>query len=124
MNLDCLRALCLSLPHSTENVQWGDKLSFKVGGKIFAIVTLESVPMRLIFKCDPESFAELTEREGIRPAPYLGRYRWVMLESMDVVGDAELDRLIRVSYAMVVRTQPPASAGKRRRGKTRDSGQW
>jgi predicted DNA-binding protein (MmcQ/YjbR family) len=116
MNLDSLRALCLSFPRASENVQWEDKLSFKVDGKIFAMLGLESVPMRLVFKCDPETFAELTERQGIVPAPYVGRYRWVMLESMDAVPDAELDRLIRVSYAMVARKQKPARAQKRRPG--------
>jgi len=115
MNLDSLRALCLSLPHTTENVQWEDELCFKVGGKIFAMAGLEGVSHRLVFKCDPETFAELTEREGVSPAPYVGRYQWVMLENMDVVPPAELERLIRSSYAMVVRKQRPGP-GKRRPG--------
>lgn len=101
MNVDSIRTLCLSLPHATENVQWEDELCFKVGGKIFAMIALASVPQKLIFKCNPETFAELTERSGIVPAPYVGRYKWVMLESMDALSDRELDRLIRESYAMV-----------------------
>ncbi|HJU11069.1 MAG TPA: MmcQ/YjbR family DNA-binding protein [Candidatus Binataceae bacterium] len=91
MNLDSIRALCLSLPDATENLQWEDELCFKVGGKIFAMVSLSSVPQRLIFKCDPETFVELTEREGISPAPYVGRYKWVMLESLDVLPGFELE---------------------------------
>jgi len=101
MNFDSLRALCLSLPHATENLQWEDELCFKVGGKIFAMVSLSSVPQRLIFKCDPEDFVELIENEGVVPAPYVGRYKWVMLESLDVLRGAEIDRYIRKSYAMV-----------------------
>jgi hypothetical protein len=31
MNLDSIRRFCMSLPHATENVQWGDDLVFKVG---------------------------------------------------------------------------------------------
>jgi predicted DNA-binding protein (MmcQ/YjbR family) len=107
MNIDTIRALCLSLPHATENVQWEDELCFKVGRKIFAMVGLASVPQRLVFKCDPETFAELTEREGIVPAPYVGRYKWVMLESLDVLSDSELDHLIRQSYAMVAAKANP-----------------
>jgi predicted DNA-binding protein (MmcQ/YjbR family) len=119
MNLESLRALCLTLLYATENVQWEDELCFKVGGKIFAMAGLKSAPQRLVFKCDPETFAELTERQGIQPAPYVGRYQWVMLENMDVLPDAELDHLIRSSYRMVARKRKPASAGKRKLGRKR-----
>jgi predicted DNA-binding protein (MmcQ/YjbR family) len=111
MNLDRLRHLCLSFPHATENLQWGEELCFKVSGKIFAMVSLAGVPQRLTFKCDPESFAELTEREGIVPAPYVGRYKWVMLEELDATPAAELEDLLRESYGMV------ASKAKAPRGK-------
>lgn len=114
MNTDSVRSLCLSLPHATENVQWEDELCFKVGGKIFAMVGLASVPQRLVFKCHPETFVELTEREGIVPAPYVGRYKWVMLESMDVLSDSELDHFIRESYAMVVAKAKPARVPTRK----------
>lgn len=107
MTLDSIRTLCLSFPRTTENVQWEDELCFKVGGKIFAMVGLASVPQRLVFKCDPETFAELTEREGIVPAPYVGRYKWVMLESMNVLPDSELSHFIRESYAMVATKAKP-----------------
>ncbi|HKW18370.1 MAG TPA: MmcQ/YjbR family DNA-binding protein [Terriglobales bacterium] len=107
MNLDLVRALCLSFPRTTENVQWEDELCFKVGGKIFAMVGLASVPQRLVFKCDPENFADLAEREGILPAPYVGRYKWVMLESMNVLPDSELVHLIRESYTMVATKAKP-----------------
>ena len=33
--------------------------------------------LRLSFKCTPEMFAELIEREDIHPSPYVGRYKWV-----------------------------------------------
>ncbi len=102
MKVDALRKFCLSFPNATETLQWGDDLCFKIGGKIFAIVGLEGVPQKVCFKCDPETFAELTEREGIVPAPYVGRYKWVLLERLDVVPDAELRDLIDQSYSMVI----------------------
>jgi predicted DNA-binding protein (MmcQ/YjbR family) len=101
MDLDSIRSFCLSLPHARENVQWGDELCFKVCGRIFAMVSLASVPQRLIFKCDPETFAQLTELADIVPAPYLGRYGWVMLQRTDVLSDSEIENLLRQSYAMV-----------------------
>ncbi len=101
MHLDSIRKLCLSFPHATENLQWEDELCFKIGGKIFAMIGLSSVPQPLVFKCNPESFAELTEREGVEPAPYVGRYKWVMLRGFDVLPAYELENLIRESYEMV-----------------------
>ena len=108
MNFDALRVLCLSLPDAIENLQWEDELCFKVRGKIFAMVSLSSVPQRLIFKCDPEEFAELMENEGVVPAPYVGRYKWAMLESLEVLPDSEIDRCIRKSYAMVAAKSKPS----------------
>ena len=108
MNFDALRALCLSLPNVIENLQWEDELCFKVRGKIFAMVSLSSVPQRLIFKCDPEEFAELMENQGVVPAPYVGRYKWAMLESLEVLPDSEIDRCIRKSYAMVAAKSKPS----------------
>ncbi len=103
MNLDSFRKFCLSFNRATENLQWEEELCFKVGSKIFAMIALGSVPQRVVFKCDPESFAELTEREGIVPAPYVGRYKWVMLERLDALSDSELRYMIGRSYEMVAR---------------------
>jgi predicted DNA-binding protein (MmcQ/YjbR family) len=99
MTVYSVREYCLSFPRATENLQWGDDLCFKIGGKIFAIVSLDDP--RLCFKCAPETFAELIEREDIHPAPYVGRYKWVMLDRLDAVPWSELRELIRQSYEMV-----------------------
>jgi predicted DNA-binding protein (MmcQ/YjbR family) len=119
MNFDALRVLCLSLPDATENLQWEDELCFKVRGKIFAMVSLSSVPQRLIFKGDPEEFLELIENEGVVPAPYVGRYKWVMLESPDALPEAEIDRCVRKSYSMVVAKAKPSRSRIKKIKRTR-----
>ena len=101
MDLDAIRAFCLSFPRATENLQWGEELCFKVGGKLFAVVGLGSVPQGITFKCSPETFTELTEREGITPAAYVGRYKWVTLEHLDVLPEPDLRDAISQSYKMV-----------------------
>ena len=101
MSVESIRRFCLSFPHATENLQWGDDLCFKVGGKIFALLSLSSVPQTLMFKCNPETFAELVEQEDIIPAPYLGRYKWVALQRLDVLPWGEVKDLIEQSYTMV-----------------------
>lgn len=111
MDLDAIRKFCLSFPHATENLQWGDALCFKVGRKLFAVLGLDSLPQRLCFKCTPERFAALCELENIRPAPYVGRYQWVMLDRLDALPDDVLQELIWQSYQMIrskakIRTMP------------------
>jgi predicted DNA-binding protein (MmcQ/YjbR family) len=117
-----IRRFCLSFPQAKENLQWGDELCFKVGGKIFAIVGLDSVPQPLCFKCAPQEFEELLEREGIRPAPYLGRYQWVRIEAIDRLPGRELEALLRQSYAMVsakTKLKRPKSGARKKRRKPR-----
>jgi predicted DNA-binding protein (MmcQ/YjbR family) len=101
MTVESIRSFCLALPHATENLQWGDDLCFKVRAKIFAMLNLSSVPPRLMFKCTPEKFAELVEQEDIVPAPYVGRYKWVSCERLDVLPWGAMKDLIQQSYEMV-----------------------
>jgi len=120
MDIDWVRKYCMSMPHATETVQWGDDLVFKVGGKMFAVLVLIPAKVWLSFKCSPEEFAELSERPGIIPAPYSARYHWVALETQEALSVAELERLLRQSYSLVVEKLPKkaraalsATGGKR-----------
>src|SRR5689334_5579429 len=106
MNVDRLREVCLSFPGVTEQIQWGYDLLFKVGGKMFAVTPLEPAPVCLSFKASPESFAELTERPNIIPAPYLARAQWVALQTRDALAAQELGQLLRASYDMVFAKLP------------------
>jgi predicted DNA-binding protein (MmcQ/YjbR family) len=114
MNPETIREFCLGLPNATEKLQWGDELCFKINGKIFVMLGLDNP--RLCVKCSPELFSELIEREDIRPAPYVGRYKWVMLDRLDALQWNELQPLILQSYEMVA-----AKAGNPR-GKGSDQG--
>jgi predicted DNA-binding protein (MmcQ/YjbR family) len=101
MDIDELRQYCLRFPHTTENVQWGADLCFKVDGKLFAVAPLEVAPVCLSFKCSPESYAELCERANVIPAPYMARAQWVALQSLTAIPDHELRMLIAESYRLV-----------------------
>ena len=78
MNIDQIRKICLCLAGTTEQVQWDDDLVFKVGKKMFLVAGLEP-GLGYSFKCTDETFYELTELPGIRPAPYLARAKWVQI---------------------------------------------
>ena len=97
MTLESIRKLCLSLPDATEQIQWGKDLVFKVRGKMFCVACTEPVAppkVALSFKCDDETFAELVERNGVIPAPYMAQHKWVAPEQFDTLGAAELEKLI------------------------------
>jgi predicted DNA-binding protein (MmcQ/YjbR family) len=99
--LEWLRRYCLSFPHATESIQWGEHLVFKVGGKVFAITAFEPSQNILTIKCAPEKFNDRVERPGIAPAAYLARAKWISIESEDAITRAELKDMIRESYDLV-----------------------
>ena len=101
VDLDWLRKTCLAFPHVTEQIQWDYDLVFKVGGKMFAVAPTEPAPVCVSFKCTDESFAELTERPQIIPAPYMARAKWVALETPEAIDRRELAELLRNSYDLV-----------------------
>ena len=107
MDIEQVQALCLSFPHVTEVVLWGNDLVFKIGGKMFAVTGLDPASDHcLSFKCTPEEFAELVERDGIVPAPYVARYHWVALQRFSALSDRELTSLLRDAYDLVLAKLP------------------
>jgi len=139
MNIDAIREYCLSFPETTEGLQWGDHLLFRIRGKIFAMLALDvAAPERITLKSTPEKVPELLEIEGIQRAAYVGRYHWVSLQRFDVVSWSDLRDLIRESYDLVAAKAPkknklskprarrrtkqvPRKRGKRRTGKANSS---
>jgi len=120
MTIDAVRKICRALPDTTEDIKWGNDLVFSVGGKMFTVVCLDP-PHTVAFKCTPEEFAELVERDGIIPAPYLARAMWVREERAgETLDRKELERLVKTSYELVKAKVPkkrlarPAQKRKRR----------
>jgi predicted DNA-binding protein (MmcQ/YjbR family) len=102
MDIESVREYCLSLPHATERVQWGNDLLFCIGGKMFAVAALEpSHGVALSFKCTPDKFTELIEEEGIIPAPYMARHHWVGLERFDCLPARQLKTQLKIAYELV-----------------------
>jgi predicted DNA-binding protein (MmcQ/YjbR family) len=132
MNIDQLRKICQGFPGVTEQIQWEDDLLFKVGGKMFAVTPLEPGYRWLSLKADPEEFAELVERQGVIPAPYLARAKWISIETPETLSRTETVELLRKSYDLVVAKLPratreslsssgsrPSKSSKKKRAKTK-----
>ena len=55
MDIEQIRNYCLAKKEVTESFPFDETtLVFKVAGKMFALLSLESVPKRMNLKCDPE----------------------------------------------------------------------
>src|SRR6201996_973681 len=105
MDAERARAFLLTLPHVAETLQWGDNLVFwvgdkSIGGKMFALINLDDEsrlgrqPVIFSFATDPERFHELLEIEGVVPAPYLARAKWIALQHWNVFRKPELEDLL------------------------------
>jgi predicted DNA-binding protein (MmcQ/YjbR family) len=106
--IDWVRQFCLSLPHTTEDVQWEHDLLFRIASKIYCVANLEPGlgPTKIAFKCTPEIFAELVEVEGIIPAPYMARNHWVAITDMSALRQSEIKEFVRGSYLLVLERLP------------------
>lgn len=112
MDAERLRAFLLSLPDVAETMQWGDNLVYwvgdkSIGGKMFAVASLTPDHGGVLsFAAGPERFAELVEREGIFPAPYLARAHWVAIERWDTLSAADVKDELRHAREVVYAKLP------------------
>ena len=94
-----VRAYCLALPGATHDVKWGQDHCYSVGGKMFAVVGPDG---SMSFKVDDERFLELTDREGIIPAPYMAKHKWVLVQDLKKADEKEVRELVKRSHELVL----------------------
>jgi predicted DNA-binding protein (MmcQ/YjbR family) len=95
-----LEQLCMKFPGTTQDIKWGNDLCYLVGKKMYC-VTGVNPPLTVLFKVLPEEFVELTDREGVVPAPYMARNHWVLVEIPGALSEKEWRHYIRQSYELV-----------------------
>ena len=115
MDLAKFREYCLIKPRATEGTPFDpDTLVFKVGGKIFAITSLDEIPSRANLKCNPDLALELRDRyEQVRPGYHMNKKHWNTIEIEAGIPDAELRKMIDHSYKLVVSSLPKSSSSRR-----------
>ena len=104
MNVEQVREYCLSLKAATESFPFDDtSLVFKVMGKMFALLDLESADY-IALKCEPEYALELRDKySAINPAFHFNKKHW---NSVVLDGDADgalIRHLIKHSYDEVIK---------------------
>ena len=94
---------CASLTATTNVIQWANSSVWKVGGKIFAISSFwgDGEEWKISFKCSDLSYQILCELDGIIPAPYLARAKWVQLAQTDALSEADLKSYIEEAHRII-----------------------
>ena len=105
MDVESFRECCLSMPAAEESLPFGpDTLVFKVCGKIFAILPLDTGDCRVNLKCDPEYAIQLREEyEGqILPGWHMNKVHWNTVICDQGLPSSFIRTLIRQSYDLIV----------------------
>ena len=100
MTIEDIRSIALKLPKATEDIKWGNDLCFCIGEKMFAVTGLQP-PLTVSFKVREDEFDELCTRNGIVPAPYVAKHKWVLVEDVTKVSKKQLQHFISQSYELV-----------------------
>ena len=74
---------------------------------MFCMLSLEEPTFQyLSFKVDTHRFLELTEIDGVIPAPYLARHHWITFTKANALPLEQAKMLIQRSYDLVVARLP------------------
>ena len=106
MNLEQITAMCKKLKGVTQDIKWEDHLCFNVGGKMFLVTAPDNTPVTASIKVSDDDFETLIQREGIIPAPYLARYKWVFLDDIKRLSKKEWEYYVKNAYTLVAEKLP------------------
>ncbi len=109
MNVEQAKAFCRSLTAAHERLlgEPSNVLVYSVGEKNFAwFKTSEPERWRFSFRVTAERFVELTDMPGVKPARYMGRFRWITIVDVGSFPVAYLRELVQWSYSHAVQSLP------------------
>jgi predicted DNA-binding protein (MmcQ/YjbR family) len=114
MDRETLRAYCLSRPQAVEDFPFGEDVAvYKVLGKVFALLPVESNPPSISLKCDPVLAEMLRETyPTVTPGYHLNKKHWNSIEVDGSMPEDELLEMIDHSYAQVVKGLPKAERAR------------
>ncbi|WP_411069485.1 MmcQ/YjbR family DNA-binding protein [Streptomyces sp. cmx-4-25] len=109
MTPDELRALCLEFGDATEEFPFGPETSvFKVAGKLFALSALDSEPLKVNLKCDPDEAVRLREEHpAVGPGYHMNKRHWNTVTVGELPAPM-VRELVEDSYDLVVAGLPKA----------------
>jgi predicted DNA-binding protein (MmcQ/YjbR family) len=103
-----VREWCLKRPGVSEKTPFGpDVLVYKVGGKMFAALSLGGPGARVSLKCDPRFAEHLRARfAGVTPGYHLNKRHWNSVQLDGGVPSGDVLEMLGHSYTLVVESLP------------------
>ena len=101
MNIEDIRNICNENIGVTEDIKWGNDLVFSVGSKMFCVVGLDQSPTSASFKVTEEEFEEISSWPGFKPAPYVAKYKWVLIDDINCLDKIQWKQYTKQSYELV-----------------------
>lgn len=101
--IEQVRSWCAEMTGAVLEFPFGDDAAvYKVGGKMFALATVDDDPGYITLKVDPDDGVALrAQYEFVREGYYMNKRHWI---TVDLVPDALMDEvrdLISESYLLV-----------------------
>ena len=108
MDIESLRNYCLGKRDVTEGFPFGDTvLVFKVRGKIFLLVSLDSSPLQFNAKCEPEKAEEWREQySAVIPGYHMNKKHWNTVILDGSIPLKQVRAMIDDSYQLIVLSLP------------------
>ena len=101
MDIETLREYVLKKADVTEGFPFGDTvIVFKVKGKMFLLVPLDTQPVQFNAKCDPEWAIELREQypSAVMPGYHMNKKHWNTVIADGTLTKKQLLQMIDDSY--------------------------
>lgn len=103
MDIEQIREYCLSKPGVEESLPFGpDVVVFKIDGKIFLLLPLDTDQPQFNVKCNPDKAEELREQyECVKPGYHMNKKHWNTIMVDGSVSTKILKEWIDHSYGLV-----------------------
>lgn len=103
MTFKQLEAILLDMPGARLDYPFGEGTAvYKVGDKMFAIMTEGNDPVRISLKCDPQLAEVLRDKyETVLPGYHLNKKHWNTIICSGQLDEAAIKDLIVLSYNLV-----------------------
>ena len=108
MNVEEIRDYCMAKKGATESFPFDeDTLVFKVGGKMFLLLSISSNPAEFNVKCEPEKAIELRETySSILPGFHMSKSHWNSITCDSSIPRKLILEMINDSYTLIVNSLP------------------
>lgn len=108
MNVEEIREHCISKNDVEESFPFGEEtLVFKVKGKMFLLLDLNSNPPEFNVKCNPDKAIELREKyNNVKPGYHMNKKHWNTIVADSTVQTKTILSWIDDSYSLVLEGAP------------------